>query len=114
MDERAAALPILGGGLGVDDQRVGGGSFEDAVGSACQGVGGDGIGVRELVGGVEVVVVLSRVPARLRESIVNKHSASTRYEGRYPSEDLPALSVVVKPRYTNSRKKRALCEQPQP
>ena len=60
MDEGAATLPILGGGLGVDDQGVGLRAFEDAIRSACQGVGGGGIGVGELVGGVEVVVVLSR------------------------------------------------------
>ena len=93
--ERAAALPVFGGGLGVDDEGVGVRSFEDTVGFASEGVGGDWVGVGKLVGRVEVVVVLSRVPAGLGETVVDEYPSSTGDKGRYTGKDLPAVSILV-------------------
>ena len=95
VDEGAAALPVLGGGLGVDDEGVGVRAFEDAVGLAGYGVCGDGVGVGELVGGVEVVVVLPRVPAGLGEAVVDEDPTPARDERRNTGEDLPPLGVFV-------------------
>ena len=64
----------------MDDEGIGLGALEDPVGLSGYGIGGDGVGVGELVRGVEVVVVLPRVSAGLREAVVYEDSAPARHK----------------------------------
>ena len=69
--ERAAALPILGRGLGVDNERVGARTFRDRITDAGQRIVGYGIGERKGIGLVAVVLVLlAACDGKVRERLM--------------------------------------------
>ena len=75
MHERAPPLPIFRGTLAVEYQRVGLGPLADRVRPAAQLIRALGIGEREAVGGVVVVLVLlTRRHDDVGEAVVHPHA----------------------------------------
>src|SRR5437867_2800539 len=95
MDERAAALPVLRGYLGMDHQRVCVRSLENAVGLAGERVGHGGVGEGELVRRIKMVFMLAWVAARLGEAKVQDHPPAARHMRRYGIEDAPSLPILI-------------------
>lgn len=98
MNERPAPLPILGSGLSVDYQRVGLGPLQDRIAPPGQMVGRFGIGERESVCGVEMILVL--LAARndcIRKTMVQPFAPGARHVRQDAIEHLASGSVGVEP-----------------
>ena len=81
MNERPPTLPIFGRGLRVDDQGVGLGPLQDRIAPPGQMVGRLGIGERERVGRVEVILVLLAA----RNDGIRKPMVQPFASGPYPA-----------------------------
>src|SRR5262249_6873691 len=81
--EGAAAIPVLGGALRVHDLgqtlwALGGQPVQNAVGSLGERIGTVAVGEREIIGRVKVLLMLSVVPGRLGEAMVEEAEPTAR------------------------------------
>ena len=96
VDQRAPALPILGRGLCVDDERVCFGPLEDRIAPPAMGVGAGAVGEGEAVGGrVMVLMLLAAGDHGIGEALVQPFAAGPGNMRHQPVEDPPAGTVGV-------------------
>ena len=70
-------LPVLGCGLGVENQRVGIGTFADRIGFVCQMIDRFCIGERKTVGDIiAFFVLLARLRDNVGEAMVHPHQTA--------------------------------------
>lgn len=95
VQQRCSLLPVLGRGIGLDQQRIGPVTAEKSTGLAGQRVGEFGRRERKLVLGIVMVLVLSAGASRLGEGRVEEHAADAGNMRMNAVEDLAALLVAV-------------------
>ena len=96
VDQRAPALPILGRGLCVDDERVCFGPPEDRIAAAAMGVRAGAVGEGEAVGGrVVVLMLLAAGDHGIGEALVQPLAAGPGDMRHQPVEDPPPGGIGV-------------------
>jgi hypothetical protein len=105
--ERRALLPVFGGAVGLDDQRIGWRAGQDRGGPAGERIGRRRIAEREPVLGVEPVLMLRRGAAGYAEAVVGEHLAGAGDMAEDAVEDAAALAVAVHAEFEEMPQKAA-------
>src|SRR5919106_5689951 len=112
MRQGAAPLPVFRRRLGMDHQRIALWTLEEAIGLAGEGVGRHAIGEGELIGGVEVIFVLTWMSARLGEAVIQDDAPAAGHMWGDASEDLAPLDIFIKAMMDELAQKTAALRTP--
>src|SRR5262245_56247932 len=91
----AASLPVLRCGLGMHDQWIGLRASQDAIGLTGQRIGQHAISKGELVGWVDMILVLTGMATRLREAIVQDDPPTASDMRRDAGEHTAPLRILI-------------------